>query len=834
MSKSVYRDASSPEEPHAPAPDKAQEKIRDTPDTTRDENTQVVRTSTPAKNTLAPDDISFEATRAMPPITGQNTQKAPDQTAEETVPDPFAAETTQAALMRINKEDSLKPPSPAGAKLPQRSRAATAQRLGNAPYKAPTGVTYDASHNPLHDSKWRLKRHWKRKNMRLTRSRDDAHDQFAIKRVILPIGITILVVAILTTSIISYVNASIKDTNTQYQAQITTLADVLPKDNLKMYDGSGHLLYQATGEGVQTTEPLDKISQNLQDAEIDIEDQTFWANDGYDITGIVRAAISDINSRQIVSGGSTITQQLIKNTIVGNSDTGLRKLSEIELAPQVTRHYTKQQILSMYLNTVYYANGAYGPEAAAQRYFGLQDKPNDPASDQLDIAQAAMLAGIPSNPTLRDPIAYPQNILLRTQEVLQQMLKLNSITPQEYTAALKEIQKKGFVSYHAWAQSPQAVALSSFTVYALTELATDLKLNSSDLPRSGLIVTTTVNTSLQTKVLSEAQNDIAAIRDAHNIHNSSVVMLNPQTGAIETLIGNIDPAQDSFDVATQGFRQAGSTMKAFTYVTAFGNGVSPGQKTDDKIQTFYYNGVSYTPDNYAGIHHGWITYREALDWSLNIDAVALELSPHVGVQNDYNTAESAGLGATNGSLNETFTLGALGVHLLNETSAYGTFANGGVHVPPHAINTVMNQQGTIIFKASTKGKRAVSAQAAYILNKVLSDTTTRNKEFFPCSALDLYVDDQCRGTLIPVAVKTGTTNDFVDNLTIGYTPNLVTGVWSGNDDNSPMYNIIGVTGAGTIWHDAMLTALQGKSIQQFTNPGGVVYNPKYGDLSLAP
>ena len=220
----------------------------------------------------------------------------------------------------------------------------------------------------------------------------------------------------------------------------------------------------------------------------------------------------------------------------------------------------------------------------------------------------------------------------------------------------------------------------------MSELASDLHMKISDLSRSGLIVKTTVNADLQTKVLSEAQNDIAAIRDSNNVHNSSVVMINPQTGAIETLIGNIDPAHDSYNVAAQGFRQSGSTMKAFTYVTAFENGVSPGGKTDDKVQPFYYDGQLYHVDNYAGVHHGWITYRDALDWSLNIDAVSLELSPQVGIQNDYNTAERAGLGPTNASVTAAFTLGAMGVHLLDETSAYGTFANGGVHVPPHAIS----------------------------------------------------------------------------------------------------------------------------------------------------
>ncbi len=190
----------------------------------------------------------------------------------------------------------------------------------------------------------------------------------------------------------------------------------------------------------------------------------------------------------------------------------MRKLEEVELAPDVTRYYSKQQILDMYLNTVYYANGAYGVEAAAQTYFGLKDKPGNPASDQLGIAQSAMLAGIPSNPDQRNPVTSLKRSLIRTQQVLRQMYALKSISAKQYKAALTEIQKRGFVSYHAPAQSANAVALSSFTIYALTELARDLKMNVSDLSRSGLTVTTTVNAKLQTRVLQEAQNDIAVRR----------------------------------------------------------------------------------------------------------------------------------------------------------------------------------------------------------------------------------------------------------------------------------------------------------------------------------
>jgi membrane peptidoglycan carboxypeptidase len=801
------------------APNQPEEQERDTPEETAENNTQNTIDSQPVDSEQQAKDIAQEPTQTI-------RNPVVSATLLETVAD----QTTRTAIVNPNQEKGLQPHVATPAKLADNSRAAAAQRLSDQPDKVAPGFYYEATHHRRHETGWHFKLHLKRRNLHLSNLRIKGTERIGTKWVILPIGIGVMLLVMLGATLLTSFTAMSNATNQRYQAQVVTLTDILPQDNLKMYDASGNLLFQAIDQGVQTSEPLDKISPYLQSAEIDMEDQSFWQNSGYDITGIVRAAVSDLGSGHVVAGGSTITQQLIKNAIVGNEDTALRKLEEIELAPEVTRYYTKQQVLDMYLNTVYYANGAYGAEAAAQIYFGLQDKPGNPASNQLDLAQAATLAGIPSNPDLRNPIAYPQNSLIRTQQVLQQMYRLKTITLQQYTAALKEIQKPGFASYHKPVQNPQAVALSSFTNYALSELANDLHVKVSDLSRSGLSVRTTLNSNLQTQVLKEAQRDIAAIRTAHNISDSSVVMINPQTGAIETLIGNIDPEHNAFNVATEGFRQAGSTMKGFTYATAFEHGVSPGEKTYDEPQTFYYNGIPYRPDNYDYTHYGWITYREALDWSLNIDAVRLEMSPYVGVQNDYEMAENLGLGPTNGVVNETFTLGALGVHLLNETSAYSTFANGGVHVPAHAINTVTNAQGKVIYKAPTTGKRVITPQAAYILTNVLSDNATRDKEFFPCDALDLYVNNKCGGTVIPAAVKTGTSNDFVDNLTIGYTPSLVTGVWSGNDNNSPMNNIIGITGAGTIWHDAMMTALQGKPIQQFTKPGGVIYSPVYHDL----
>jgi len=292
------------------------------------------------------------------------------------------------------------------AKLPAHSRAAAAQKLDDQPLKNTRGVYYPVPHRNLNPTGWRTKRHIKRRNLRRSAQQYNDTERIGTQWSMLPLAIGSLVVIIVVVGILVGSTAFIAATQQRFQQQVTTLADILPKDNLKMYDQHGTLIYQMTDQGLQTTEPLSAISPNLVHAEIAIEDQYFWSNPGFDITGIVRAALDNLTRGHIVSGGSTITQQLVKNAIVGNHDTAIRKLEEIILAPQVSRQFTKEQILSMYLNTIYYGEQAYGAEAAAIRYYGLHDTPTATAASQLDIAQAAMLAGIPSAPIGRDPCAY--------------------------------------------------------------------------------------------------------------------------------------------------------------------------------------------------------------------------------------------------------------------------------------------------------------------------------------------------------------------------------------------------------------------------------------------
>lgn len=723
------------------------------------------------------------------------------------------------------------------AQLPAHSRAAAAQRLNAQPERPERGVYYAVPHRQTNPTGWRTRRHIKRKYLRHSNQRYAAAESTATKWAMLPLAFGSLIFIIIMASVLVTFSAVVGATQQRYQQQVTTLDDILPKDSLRMYDTHGTPLYQAIDQGIQTSVPLAKISPNLAHAEIAIEDQYFYTNPGYDITGIVRATLSNFTKGHVVSGGSTITQQVIKNAIVGNQETVVRKLQEIILAPAVTRQYTKEQILSMYLNTTYYGEQAYGAEAAAFIYFNLQDTPKATAASQLDIAQAAMLAGIPSAPIGRDPFLHPKAAQMRVQEVLQQMYTQGYITHIEEEQALLETQQPNFL-HHGIIKNTLA---PHFVRYALNELAQELHVKIPDLSRAGLVVSTTLDLPLQDKVLKIAQSHIAALAKAHNMSNAAEVLIDYHNGDIRVMLGNInpsDPRTGAFDVASQGYRQPGSSFKPFIYATAFSQGVSPGEAVlDGPLSVPMCCGLpSYVPQNYDLRYHGLITYRYALQNSFNIPAVKLVMK--TGVDESLHTAQVMGINSYQGTPNYTIVLGSLGVHLLDETSAYGVFANGGVRVAPHAINTVTDIQGHVILHMQPTGKRVLSKQTAFLVTNVLSDNSSRTFEFGKCSALDLHssTETQCYlgnpGTIRPSAAKTGTSTDFRDNWTVGYTSDYVMGVWAGNNDNSAMVNVTGVDGAAPIWHDSLLLAEQGHPIVGFSNPGGVVKKTvSYGGIT---
>ena len=677
----------------------------------------------------------------------------------------------------------------------------------------------------------KILRHLSRKHLRKARvSEQRAHNRLWLTIASTVLSFLVIFLSLATAgTVIAY--HFLTQTQTTYEHQIVTLSDLLPLDNLKMYDSKGVLLMQLTDQGIHTTVKLNQVAPILVDATIATEDHNFWHNQGIDLTGIIRAAITNLTHGGIVEGGSTITQQLIKNLIVGNQSTIIRKLEEIALTPQINSHYSKQDILEMYLNSIYYGHLAYGIDAAATSYFGLEDRPGQAASTQLDLAQAAMLAGIPSNPSAYDPLLHPQTAFDRFQAVLNLMVTQGYITKVQSLDAISEAQ-----SPHFFKTAPSLTNRAPhFANFVLDQLVQIFHLHDrSQLSRSGMIVDTTLDINLQDKIQKIAQQHIAELRDAHHLTNAAEVLIDFHTGAIRSLLGSIDyndtAIDGQFDVATQGYRQPGSSFKPYVYVTAFEQGASPAQAIDDTPTTIDLPGgdpPTFSPSNYDMHYHGHMTLRCALQNSLNVPAV--RVLRHVGIAAAMKTAYDMGVTSYQGTPGYSLVLGGLGIRLIDHTSAIGTFANGGVHVPYYGINKVIaSVHNNVIYQhQSDPGTRVISPQLAYMMTSVLSDNTSRIPEFFDCNVLQLYSNsqDDCwsgnRGSVRPAAAKTGTTQNFRDNWTVGYTTDYVMGVWAGNDDNTPMIDVTGVQGAAPIWHDSMLVAEQGHPIRNFSYPGGL-------------
>ncbi len=619
-------------------------------------------------------------------------------------------------------------------------------------------------------------------------------------------------------------------TQLEYEHQVDTLRSLLPLDNLKIYDSKGVLLAQLTDQGVHTTVKLNQVSPFLQNATVATEDKNFWTNEGIDLLRIARAALDDLHSGRIIEGGSTITQQLIKNLIVGNQATIERKLKEVVLTPLVNSRYNKSDILEMYLNSIYYGHQAYGIDAAAAIYFGLQDMPGRSAAMQLDLAQSTVLAGIPSNPSAYDPLGNPGTAYNRFVTVLSLMEMQHYITRVQALDAMREAQDPHFFKTGAVLRN----RAPHFVNFVLSQLELLLHLTRSQLSRSGLVVDTTLDIALQDKIQKIAQRHIAELHYTHHVTNAAEVLIDFHTGAIISLLGSIDFNNTSIDGqvdVTQSYRQPGSSFKPYVYVTAFAQGASPAQAIVDEPTSILLPGGDppvFTPHNYDLGYHGHMTLRCALQNSLNVPAV--KVLQHVGISAAMQTAYNMGITSYQGTPGYSLVLGGLGIRLIDHTSAMGVFANGGVRVGYYAINkAVLVSTGKIVYQHQLDhGKRVISAQLAYMMTNVLSDNASRTPEFLDCNVLQLYSNSQqdCwqgnRGVIRPAAAKTGTTSDFRDNWTVGYTTDYVMGVWAGNDDNTPMYNVTGVQGAAPIWHDAMLVAEQGHPIRNFTYPGGLV------------
>ncbi|WP_442944515.1 transglycosylase domain-containing protein [Nostoc sp.] len=546
---------------------------------------------------------------------------------------------------------------------------------------------------------------------------------------------------------------------------------------IKAADGS---VLQQQGEATREQLKLEQIPDNLKKAFIASEDRRFKQHNGVDPQGIVRAGLNNLRSQGVVEGGSTITQQLTRILFLKQEQTIWRKLKEVRLAQKLEQELTKDQILERYLNLVYLGSGAYGVADAAWVYFSK-------SPDQLTLAEMATIAGLAPAPSLYAPDRNPEAAIRRRNLVLLRMQEDGVITPGQRQAAIQEpLTLKSSLPKRVQVESPY------FTSYIQKELPKYVSANV--LKSGGLVVETTLNPSWQ-KVAEEAVAKTLRNQGRwENFKQAAMVAIDPRSGEIKAMVGGKDFGKNQFNRVTQAQRQPGSTFKGFVYATAIASGKSPYDSYEDS--PFVVDG--YEPKNYSENFHGSMNMRDALTRSVNIIAVKVLID--VGFTPTIKLAHDMGIKS---ELKPTYSL-ALGsneVNLLELTSAYGSFATQGLHTEPHGITRILNRQGKVIWSANFKSKRALDADSAAIMTWMLRNVVEAG------TGGAAQLDNR------PVAGKTGTSDEARDLWFIGYIPQMVTGVWLGNDDNRPTDG--SSSSAAYTWHEFMEKAVEGMPVEKF-------------------
>lgn len=554
-------------------------------------------------------------------------------------------------------------------------------------------------------------------------------------------------------------------------------------------DASGVVLQRDGAEGFRIPVALDGVAPIMREATIAAEDQRFAHHPGVDPIAMARAAIRFRHER---SGASTITQQLARRLYLdgGGGPLPVRKLRESLIALQLEAHRSKDEILGLYLNEVYYGRGAYGVEAAARVYFGV-------SAANLDLARAAFLAGLPQLPSLyQDPEAPAA--LARRDYVLDRLADDGTVS----RAAAEAAKTEEIVPLPALEPAIGA----QFVAYALDELA---QVRPDLAGRKGLVIETTLDAGLQVESERLARQQIENLR-ARNVTNAAVVVLDPASGAILAMVGSTSGA---INLAVSP-RQPGSALKPFLYGAAFEKGFTPATPLLDVPTTFIDGDERYEPLDFDRRYRGVVPLRVALASSLNIPAVAtLET---VGIDTFLRTANSFGLTTLTDAerYGLSLTLGGGEVRLVDLTGAYAALAAGGELARPFAITRVRDSAGRVLYeRPAAAPARVISAQDAYLLSDILSDRDARVPGFGQVTPFELP---------FTAAVKTGTTTGFRDNWTLGYTANFAVGVWVGNADASAMQDVSGVDGAGPIWRDVMLAAAMTRPPSWLPRPAGIV------------
>ncbi|KKS98152.1 MAG: 1A family penicillin-binding protein [Candidatus Gottesmanbacteria bacterium GW2011_GWA2_43_14] len=594
---------------------------------------------------------------------------------------------------------------------------------------------------------------------------------------------------------------------------------------LVLTDRNGKVFYKSGQLKELEPVPLNETPLLLRQATIQIEDREFYDHPGFSFTGIARSILLNLKVQDLTYGGSTITQQLVKNSLLTADKTIRRKFQELILSFEVERRYDKDKILEMYLNSIYYGEGAYGVAAAAETYFGKN-------INEVNLSEAVILAALPQAPSRLSPITGDRQQLFERQKlILDRLLEAKIIENEEYREAV------GSPPDFLENQPEETFTAPHFAVY-VKSLLIDMY-GEDTVIRNGFQVTTSLDLSLQ----EEAQNILSGHVDRlapQNVENGGLVVIKPSTGEILAMVGSYDWNNETFGKFNVVFskRQPGSAFKPVVYTKAF----MEGFKTTDILHDRPTDFGNYSPKNYDNRFRGDVTLRRALANSLNIPAV--ELLSMIGV--DAALSLAGDLGIT--SLTEaeryglSLTLGGGEVELFELTRAYGIFSQMGNSVPSHFFLEIKDKFGNLIYAYNPQtliedkiftnselsdyesvmkekningsgSKRIIREKYAYLTTDILSDSFARAEIFGSVSALNLSRQ---------AAVKTGTTDDYRDAWTIGYTPDLVTGVWIGNNDNRPMSRVAGSVGAAPIWHDVMEAAHRRLPQNNFSEPSGII------------
>ena len=575
----------------------------------------------------------------------------------------------------------------------------------------------------------------------------------------------------------------------------------------KILDRNGDLLYDVYSNQKRTPITLDEVPEHLKNATIAIEDKNFYKHKGFDPLGWIRA-VYNIFVRQQLGGGSTLTQQLVKNVLLTPERTITRKIKEFILAIQIENKYSKDEILQMYLNETPYGGTAWGVSEAAETYF-------DKKVSKLNLVESAILAGLPQRPTAYSPFGTdPKAYIQRTKDVLRRMREDDYITDKQEMEAIEQLEDVEFEDSASGFSAPH------FVMY-VKQLLVD-KYGEKIVEQGGLKVTTTLDLDIQEETQDIVAEEIEKVEKLH-ITNGAVLVMDPQTGEILAMVGSKDYDDPDYDGKVNvvlSLRQPGSSIKPVTYAAALAKGYTPEKMiVDTKTEFPGGTGKPYIPKNYDGKDHGPVDLRHALGSSLNIASV--KLLALVGIEEMMSTAYNLGLNTlepTDENMKRfglSVTLGGGEVTLLDLSSAYSAFANSGYKVEPIAILEVEDRNGKVLEKIKPqKGNRVLSEGVAYLISNILSDNNARLITFGANSLLNIPGQT--------VAVKTGTTDDKRDNWTVGWTPKFLVGVWVGNNDNSPMKEVAsGVSGASSIWRRVILDLLGRFPYSEFKMPDSV-------------